>query len=37
MRVSQRTGLCLPTNRTVRSIRAKCHARPIRVWRSLIE
>jgi hypothetical protein len=29
-------GWCEPTDRTVQSYRRECHARPIRVWRSLL-
>ena len=33
---ARRLGLCEPTDRTSRSSRVACHARPLRVWRSLI-
>ena len=28
-------GVCEPTERTIKSKRKQCHARPIRVWRSI--
>lgn len=31
-----RAGVCEPTERTKKSLRATCHARPKRVWKSLI-
>ena len=34
MRKAQAEGWIEPTDRTVKSTRAVCHSRPIRVWRS---
>jgi len=36
MTAARRAGWCEPTNTTHQSIRVKCHARPLRVWRSLL-
>lgn len=36
MRRIQVAGLARPTDRTVESKREECHARPVRVWQSLI-
>ncbi len=33
---ARKLGLCDPTDRTKRSSRVKCHARPLRVWKSLL-
>lgn len=33
---ARRQGLCEPTDRTKRSHRRACHARPLRVWQSLV-
>lgn len=32
---AQREGLCRPTDRMIRSVRAECHRRRITVWESL--
>lgn len=34
MRAAVKAGYCTPTDRTVKSERKECHARPLRVWRS---
>lgn len=36
MQEAKRQGLCEPTNMTVCSRRVACHARPLRVWMSLV-
>lgn len=36
MLAAQRKGWIEATNRTVKSARVECHARPLRIWRSLI-
>jgi hypothetical protein len=36
MRTSHVEGLCEPTTRTLNSSRRTCHARPLRIWRSMI-
>ncbi len=33
MMQAKRLGLCAPTERTRKSVRVDCHARPVRVWR----
>lgn len=33
MRKAERLGLCAPTDRTQKSTRIDCHARPLRVWK----
>lgn len=30
-------GVCVPTDRTAPSYRKECHARPVRIWRSLLQ
>ena len=35
MRRAVREGLCVPTDRYEKSARPECHARPVRIWRSL--
>jgi len=37
MRAAARRGLIVKTDRVVNSRRAECHARPVAVWRSLVE
>lgn len=34
MRKAVTAGLCLPTDRTSKSVRVECHRRPLQVWRS---
>jgi hypothetical protein len=36
MQAARKMGLCEPTDRTLCSHRVRCHARPLRIWRSLI-
>lgn len=36
MRVAASHGYCESTDRTRQSVRPECHARPIRIWRSLM-
>lgn len=36
MREQARAGLIVATDRTQKSRRVECHARPVRVWRSLV-
>lgn len=36
MREAVRLGICMATDRTIRSTRPECHKRPIQVWRSRI-
>ena len=33
---AQKLGVCVPTQKTIESIRDECHARPIRIWESRI-
>jgi hypothetical protein len=37
MRAAARRGLIVKTDRVVNSRRAECHARPVAIWRSLLE
>lgn len=36
MQEARRLGLVEPTDQTIPSARPRCHARPVRVWRSLV-
>lgn len=36
MLAAMKLGICVPTTQTSQSARKRCHARPLRVWRSLV-
>lgn len=36
MQAAKRDGVCVPTNDWALSERVACHARPVRIWRSLL-